>query len=116
VRDPGDWREVLLAYETALARRDARGTDRSLESLLADDFVEFGSSGEIWSRQMVVELLRREAPRAISLEAFSAALLSDGVALLTYRAGGSNRSSVWTRTRGVWRVRFHQGTRRQAPG
>ena len=105
-----DWSDELLGYETALARRDRGAIDRPLESLLADDFVEFGSSGEILSRQMVADLLQQEPPRELSLDAFSATMLSNDVALLTYRAGGSNRSSIWLRTQGRWRLRFHQGT------
>jgi len=55
----------------------------------------------------------------VTIEAFTAARLSEQVALVTFRtvarAPGvpprhALRSSVWVRRDGRWRLRFHQGT------
>lgn len=37
-------------------------------------------------------------------------MLSDEVALVTYRGAKANRASVWIRRDGQWQMRFHQGT------
>ena len=97
-------------------------TDRArVGELLADDFVEFGSSGRIWMRDEILDLLAGEIPGPIQMTDFECALLAEDVALITYRASrtearietqvSSLRSSIWTKKTGGWRLRFHQGTR-----
>lgn len=93
--------------------------------MLAENFVEFGSSGRMWTRSGIIELLSQETafiPPAIV--DFHCALLSEDVALVTYRTVrtdpdseevlASLRSSIWTFEAGAWRMRFHQGTRTAA--
>ena len=100
----------LLRLETALARRDPDGIDGGLMSLIAHDFIEFGRSGRTWDQDSIREVLEgaRLAPDVI--EGFTAVALADGVALVTYRASSTNRSSIWIRRDGRWQLRFHQGT------
>ncbi len=78
--------------------------------LIADDFVEFGRSGRVWTRETIRQLLEGPPGDAVLIEAFEVALLADDVALVTYRAAGANRSSIWVRHDGRWKLRFHQGT------
>lgn len=107
-------RAELLRLETALAARDPSGADVPLADLIADDFVEFGASGQVWDAASVREWLEDAAAEALSVEAFDVSLVADDVALVTYRvtsSGRSNRVSVWVRRDGRWVVRFHQGTR-----
>lgn len=102
----------------AAVRRDG---DR-LRQLLADDFLEFGSSGRVWTRRSIIDLLATESNFfAPAIEEFQCTFLSEHVALVTYRTVRTDsksgehlvslRSSVWTRNDGEWRMRFHQGTR-----
>jgi glyoxylase I family protein len=117
-----DLRDRLLGYELALARRDPAAVDGDLVDLLTDDFLEFGQSGRVWTRETIAPLLGSSpdgsagaaAPEggaaAPELEAFEVTRLGEGVALVTYRAHGTNRSSIWVRRDGRWRMRFHQGT------
>ena len=90
--------------------------------MLAENFLEFGSSGRVWTRNSIIELLSQETgfgPPAI--EDFRCAFLTDGVTLVTYRTVrtdpetgevlASLRSSIWVNEPGGWRMRFHQGTR-----
>ncbi len=100
----------LLRLETALATRDPRGIDGGLMSLIADDFIEFGRSGRIWTRASIRALLEGQDPRPVPIERFEVVELADGVALVTYQAAEANRSSVWIRRDGRWQLRFHQGT------
>lgn len=88
--------------------------------LLADDFVEIGSSGRVFTKAAIIENLRHEAPVERSLTEFRAKPLADGVVLTTYRIAAqrlgdarpmcSLRSSIWRRQDGRWRMIFHQGT------
>jgi glyoxylase I family protein len=108
-----DLGDRLLGYELALARRDAAGIDGDLIDLLADDFLEFGRSGRVWTRDTIAPLLGSSPDAnaaALELEAFEVVPLGQGVALVTYRALGANRSSIWVGRDGRWRMRFHQGT------
>lgn len=102
----------------AAVRRDG---DR-LRQLLADDFLEFGSSGRIFTRKSIIDLLATELNfHPPNIEDFQCNWLSEKVALVTYRTVridaksgerlSSLRSSIWTRHEGEWRMRFHQGTR-----
>jgi hypothetical protein len=88
--------------------------------LLADDFLEFGSSGRIFTKPQIIESLQHEAPIRVVLREFRTVALAPGVVLVTYRAvrqGGSEeqvayslRSSIWRRSEGRWQLMFHQGT------
>jgi glyoxylase I family protein len=103
-------RDELLRYEAALASRDPAGVDGGLLSLIADDFVEFGRSGRVWTRESMRDVLEGPPTSPIPIERFEVAELGDDVALVTYRAARANRSSVWVRRQGRWQMRFHQGT------
>jgi hypothetical protein len=111
----------LRRSEEALLDPAVRSDRTRVAELLADDFVEFGSSGRIWTRDEILDLLSGETPAPIHMMDFECALLADDVALITYRASrtdtrtgiqtSSVRSSIWTKKPGGWRLRFHQGTR-----
>ena len=111
----------LRRNEEALLNPNVRKDRRQVESLLDEDFLEFGSSGRAWSRNQIFELLANEKYAAAEMEDFECARLAEDVALVTYRAvrtdadsgarSSSLRSSIWTNKSGVWRLRFHQGTR-----
>lgn len=112
----------LRKLEESLLDTAVRRDRRKMRSMLAENFLEFGSSGRIWTRNSIIELLSQETafvPPAI--EDFRCAFLSQEVALVTYRTVrtdpdsgevlASLRSSIWTNESGSWRMRFHQGTR-----
>lgn len=111
-----DLRRHLYDLEERLAGPAARSSRESLEDLLADDFVEIGSSGKVLDRAAVIAGLSLQAPRAWSIADFRMVELADGIALVTYIAtqagrGSSHRSSIWKRIDGRWRMAFHQGTK-----
>ena len=103
-------RDLLLRYEAALAARDAEGIEGGLMSLIADDFIEFGRSGRVWTRDSIREPLEGPPAAPVPIDRFEVAELGDDVALVTYRGALANRSSVWVRRDGRWQLRFHQGT------
>jgi hypothetical protein len=112
----------LRMLEESLLDSNVRHDGNRLHELLAEDFLEFGSSGRVWTRRAIIEMLDTETnffPPAI--EEFHCSFLSDHVALVTYRTIRTDaktgerlvslRSSIWTFQDGDWRMRFHQGTR-----
>ena len=118
---PGELCALLRACEEALLDPAARREYARVAPLLAEDFEEFGSSGRVWSRAEILELLATESYSPPAMEDFNCRLIAEGVALVTYRAVRTNaltgqpsatlRSSIWTKEAGRWRVRFHQGTK-----
>lgn len=109
-------RDELLRFESALASRDPAGVEGGLMSLIAEDFVEFGRSGRVWTARSIGELLEVPPGEPLSIEDFQVAELGDGVVLATYLIPGSpsvNRSSIWVHRGGRWLLRFHQGTPRR---
>lgn len=110
--------EQIRQLEERLLRGDTRRSSTEVERLLADDFVEFGSSGKVYDRASIVQALGAELDIQVSMRDFSVILLAPGVALATYKcdlrregkARYSLRSTVWLLRDGEWKVRFHQGT------
>jgi hypothetical protein len=111
----------LLALEIALQSREVRGSEQKLRELLAPEFREFGRSGLAYTfEDIVTRLVAETGPDNTSISDFSATMLSDTIALATYRGtrvndDGSqlfaNRSSIWRLDPdGRWRMVFHQGT------
>jgi hypothetical protein len=116
---------LLRQLEQRLLQPETRCSPEALGRLLADQFLEFGSSGAIYDRAAIVRALRDEPPTERSLYDFTARLLSPDVALVTYRSirrvppngdvTHSLRSSIWKRIDGEWQMVFHQGTRLPQP-
>lgn len=113
-------RDRLLALEQALMTAATRASAADLDALLAEDFLEIGSSGRRYDKPAVIAALlaspRRTDPPPV-LEEIALCALGPATMLLTYRigssdpaAGGTWRSSIWVEQSGAWRLRFHQGT------
>ena len=105
-------RRLEEELHTACARTSAR-----CSQLLADEFIEFGSSGRIYGKADVIAAWQDEAPAGISVEEFRIEPLAPGVVLVAYRALRrgrppvlSLRSSIWRQQGDQWRMLFHQGT------
>lgn len=111
----------LFELETSLHKKPIRNSPLALAALLADDFVEFGSSGRVFTKASTIEALKTEgADQQVAVENFQVRELAPGVALVTYIASkpagdGSTviralRSSLWRQANGRWQMSFHQGT------
>jgi glyoxylase I family protein len=111
----------LRACEMALLDPAVRRDRARVKTLLADDYEEFGVSGQIWTRDQILDLLTTEHYHAPTMEDFQCARIAGDVALVTYRTARTDprsgesvsalRSSIWTQKSGEWRIRFHQGTK-----
>ncbi|QWW69826.1 DUF4440 domain-containing protein [Rhizobium sp. WYJ-E13] len=119
--------EDIRALEEALHRPEIRRSRQALEALLADGFLEFGASGRVYRRDVMIELLLQEEGSADDSELhsddYALTPISTDAVLLTYRtwrrqAYGAERhvlrSSIWKHDRQRWQILFHQGTPRRA--
>ncbi|HEX9763595.1 MAG TPA: DUF4440 domain-containing protein [Acidimicrobiia bacterium] len=110
------WREGLHALEMELLDPAVRADPVRVGNLLRDDFIEFGSSGRVYEKGVLIEMLSEEEHARVVIRDFSARELAEETALVTYRSVGQSgiearRSSVWVRSDGDWQLVFHQGTR-----
>lgn len=116
--------EEIRDLEERLLNPVVRASFQELDGLLADDFMEFGSSGHICNKQQVIEALLRQPDQHWAIRDFRMQPLAPGVVLVTYRAiryanqpgkaTHSLRSSIWRCEEGRWRMIFHQGTPMEA--
>ncbi|HET9652650.1 MAG TPA: DUF4440 domain-containing protein [Usitatibacter sp.] len=114
----------IRGLEEQLLEPEVRRSAERMAELLADDFVEFASSGVAYDKRRILEVLQDEAladdPVTRSLEKFEVIPLGTDVVLTRYRLlrqhsaheppTQSMRSSVWRRRDGRWQMLFHQGT------
>lgn len=107
---------VLFEAEFALTDPEVRKTKEHVEMLLHPEFSETGSTGEVYDRATMIEMMTTEDPGEVMIRDFDVQRFSDDVAVVRYRSIGSagqetRRTSVWVMDRGRWRLRHHQGTR-----
>jgi hypothetical protein len=109
----------LRTLEESLWHPLTRFDSAYMESVLAEDFVEFGRSGRVYSREDVIRIPVGEFVARLPLPEFEVRMVTDDVALVTYRTEvryasetrTSNRMSVWRRDPVLgWQLEFHQGT------
>lgn len=119
----------IQALEEALHRPEIRRSRAAVEDLLSEGFVEFGSSGAVWNREEIIDLLVNEDSPAdesdLETSDYTLLVISEDAVLLTYRTRRSNpdgsarkvlRSSIWKRVGLQWKMLFHQGTVENPPG
>jgi len=119
---------AIRHLEEQLLRPDVRRSADQVDALLANEFVEFGSSGRIYDKRQIIESLQQEAadgPSAV-LKDFCARELAPEVTLVTYRTVrtaadhsieiSTLRSSIWKWDGDRWRMVFHQGTPSESRG
>jgi hypothetical protein len=101
---------TLFELEQRLARVGGKISAEEARLLIADDFVEFGVSGKVWSKAEIVAALPEWPAGELKLEDFHVRGLDASICLVTYRIGSSLRSSIWRRGGERWQIIFHQGT------
>ncbi|WP_306233640.1 ribonuclease HI family protein [Agrococcus beijingensis] len=103
----------VVRLERSLLTDAVRSDPAEVAALLHPEWEEIGASGRRWSRD---ELLAEIAPlpQRVELELLATHELSADTQLILWRSVGDEpalRSSLWVRSGGRWRQRFHQGTR-----
>ncbi|WP_210439836.1 ribonuclease HI family protein [Nocardioides xinjiangensis] len=104
--------EHVVAMERALLGDELRSDPAAVAALLHPDWREIGRSGRLWTRDEVLESIGPIEP--VDVEVVSVDRLGPDTILLLWRTSTAERStlrsSLWLRTGGQWRARFHQGT------
>ena len=118
--DTAELEVEIRRLEERLLTPEVRAVPEELARLLADDFLEFGSSGRVFDRQEVTATLPRQSKEQFALTEFQVRLLAPTIALAMYRVArpgeqheapqGSLHSSIWRWAAGRWQMVFHQGT------
>jgi hypothetical protein len=113
---------LLCELEERLLQPNVRKSAKDVMDLLADEFIEFGSSGRVFDKQQIIDSLQNEPIEPLpqrSIAEFKTLVLATGVVLVTYRivkhiSGeqpvNSLRSSIWKLNNDRWKMIFHQGT------
>lgn len=105
--------DEIRELEEQLVHPSVRASADALDRLISDQFVEFGSSGRVYTKPDVIALMLADPKITVSVTDFHVLAVAPDVALATYLTGKSLRSSLWRREGGAWRIVFHQGTQSQ---
>jgi hypothetical protein len=107
--------ELIRRLEEELLLPELRKSAARVAALLAEEFVEIGSSGRIYDKQQIIDRLQQEQWTGAlpTVSDFLTRQLAPDLILAIYRIVESNtiRSSIWKTTSIGWRMVFHQGTR-----
>jgi hypothetical protein len=113
-----DEQDQLRLLEESLWRGETRFNRDHMNELLAPDFLEFGRSGRVYRREDILDVPPQPIDATLPLPKFAVQPITADVVLVTYVSEVTygavkevaNRSSLWSRHPGGWRIRFHQGT------
>lgn len=107
-------KNIILDKEKSLLEHKTRSSEAYLQTILADDFFEFGSSGKKHTKEDVLAWLVNEKPFTFKISDFNIQKLATTVVLATYQIQLNNsyslRSSLWVLQGDHWQLKFHQGT------
>ena len=110
--------KLLFELEQRLAQAGQKLSAEDASSLIAEDFLEFGASGKVWTKAEIITAMSQWNPIERIVEDFRVRELSASVCLITYKVIRTNRqtslfslrSSVWRNNGKTWQIVFHQGT------
>ena len=111
--------DEFRALEESLWQAETRFDEQYMRRVLSADFREFGRSGRRYDRDSILEVGKpgNQIHARLPLVDFQVSLVAPQVVLVTYvsevmydKVERANRSSIWVREAGSWRLRFHQGT------
>ena len=117
-----DLKTLIYNLETSLLSLEIRSSEKDLNMLLAEDFREFGSSGETYDKKMILERLPKDSqisPVEFVVSDFEVKELSESVVLATFKTDKilsdkshvvALRTSIWRKQNNSWKMIFHQGT------
>lgn len=108
---------LIQGLEERLLQADTRQSTEVLNQLLSDDFLEYGASGNIYTKTNILENLPKKNHTQISLSNFKLKILCESVVQVVYKTQQKGnkrrvlRSSIWKKHRSYgWQMYFHQGT------
>jgi hypothetical protein len=111
--------ETIKNLELELLQETTRKSLVRLDQLLDENFLEFASNGEIYSKNDILSRLPNQNYK-FEMSDFKLIILSDVHVLATYKIKRidlitnesiySLRSSIWNLKDNEWKMFFHQGT------
>lgn len=110
---------ILVEHILNLEKRLMNYEYKEFDELLADDFLEFGSSGNSYDKKAQLDAVKETNTNnsiQFTVTDFKIKLLASDVVLATYQTFRHNdskyalRSSIWKKNYGKWQMIFHQGT------
>lgn len=115
-----DITNTIKELELSLLKPEVRSSKEALDKMLADDFVEFGTSGNKYTKADILERLPNTLERVeYMISDFSVEMPSEDVAVATFKTDRttdgkdrviSQRSSHWRKTDKGWQMFFHEAT------
>lgn len=110
-------KDKLYELEVSLWKPETRFDNEYMNNVMTDDFFEFGRSGKTYTKAESLSAPMQEINIALPLKKFAIHEVSNDVVLVTYisevkydELEVANRSSIWVKRDGKWKLRFHQGT------
>lgn len=102
-------------FERELVNPITRSNAERISELLADGFLEFGSSGRVIRKRDVLDAAEKPGTVTYRLDNFNFKILGESHVLVTYRSVTSSgvlahRSSIWVKKYESWKLLHHQST------
>ncbi len=109
---------ILTRLEEDMWREVMRFDQTFQEQRFATDFFEFGRSGQVYTREQIIQADSQPINAIIPLPNLAIRLIDKNTAQVIYDSQVeydsvveyARRSSIWSRTESGWVMRFHQGT------
>ena len=106
--------DKLKRFELDLVNPKVRKNVSRLNDLIADDFEEIGSSGSVYTKPDILDMLPQESDVCYQLYSFRFTALSSTTVLVKYTAEVegviTHRSSIWIKNAELWQMLYHQST------
>jgi hypothetical protein len=111
--------QKLHDLELELLKPDVRTSYEKLDELLDNDFVEYGSSGNKYTKEMILDRLPSSMPLKYKLSDFEIVQLSENFVQTRFKTDRENedgshtislRTSIWKNTDSNWKMFYHQAT------
>lgn len=107
--------QEIESFERELVNPKTRSNAERIAKLLADEFLEFGSSGKVIRKRDVLDAAEKLGTMTFQLDDFNFKMLGESHVLVTYRSVTSSRaiahrSSIWVKEYGSWKMLHHQST------
>jgi len=104
---------IILGLEQGLLTPSIRKSVPCLDKILANEFIEIGQSGTIYDKKSIINTLGTKPDKTIIFEDMKVRLLSNSLALVTYKTKTRGRPfvrrySLWERAHNHWQLVFHE--------
>ena len=108
--------EAIMKNELKLLDKNIRSSRIELEKMISLSFIEYASSGSIYTYNEIISSLPNEIEdlsyKMIQIETKR---LAENIVLVLYTVEinntVTNRSSIWQEENDEWKLLFHQGTK-----